>query len=86
MEMITQWFSENQGLLLQYVIDFAIAIAIFIVGKWVAKIISKLVAYWHFKRHTQGTYSGNKKSGSLHCYIWLFTCIGANCIGLLPCN
>jgi len=43
MEMITKWFSENQGMFIQYAIDIAIAIAIFIVGKWLAKVISKTI-------------------------------------------
>jgi len=41
MDMINEWFNENQGQLLQYAIDFAIAIAIVIIGKMVARLISK---------------------------------------------
>ena len=43
MDIITDWFAENQGQFLQYAIDFAIAIAIFIIGKWVAKVVSNTV-------------------------------------------
>ena len=40
MEIITKWFAEHQGMFLQYLIDFAIAIAIVVIGKWVARIVS----------------------------------------------
>lgn len=39
MDNIINWFTDNQAMLLAYVIDFIIAIAIFIVGKFVAKLI-----------------------------------------------
>ena len=40
MEIITKWFAEHQGMFLQYLIDFAIAIAIVVIGKWVARIVA----------------------------------------------
>jgi len=43
MEMINEWYAANQELLLQYIIDFAIAIAIIIVGKWVARLVSNTI-------------------------------------------
>jgi small conductance mechanosensitive channel len=39
MDNIINWFTENQPMLLAYLIKFVIAIAIFIVGKFVAKLI-----------------------------------------------
>ncbi|TWX56962.1 mechanosensitive ion channel family protein [Colwellia hornerae] len=41
MDMILDWFAQNEAKLLQYLIDFGIAIAIIIVGKWVAKLVRK---------------------------------------------
>lgn len=43
MDIINEWFAENQGQLLQYAIDFAIAIAIIIIGKIIARIISSTI-------------------------------------------
>lgn len=41
MDIILEWFSQNETKLLQYLIDFAIAIAIIFIGKWVAKLVRK---------------------------------------------
>ncbi|AOW76709.1 mechanosensitive ion channel protein [Colwellia sp. PAMC 20917] len=41
MDIILDWFAQNEAKLLQYLIDFGIAIAIIIVGKWVAKLVRK---------------------------------------------
>jgi len=40
MDNIINWFTENQAMLLGYLIKFIIAIAIFVIGKFVAKLIS----------------------------------------------
>lgn len=40
MDNIINWFIENQPMLLGYLIKFIIAIAIFVIGKFVAKLIS----------------------------------------------
>ncbi|MFB0982013.1 MAG: mechanosensitive ion channel [Alteromonadaceae bacterium] len=40
MDNIIHWFTENQTMLLAYVIKFIIAIVIFVIGKFVAKLIS----------------------------------------------
>jgi small conductance mechanosensitive channel len=40
MDNIINWFTENQSMLLAYLINFIIAIAIFVIGKFVAKLIS----------------------------------------------
>jgi len=39
MDNIVNWFTENQPMLLAYLIQIVVAIAIFIVGKFVAKLI-----------------------------------------------
>lgn len=41
MDIILEWFAQNETKLLQFVIDFAVAIAIIIIGKWVAKLVRK---------------------------------------------
>ena len=40
MDNIISWFTENQVMLLGYLIKFIVAIAIFIIGKFVAKLVS----------------------------------------------
>ncbi len=40
MDNIINWFTENQVMLLGYLIKFIVAIAIFIIGKFVAKLVS----------------------------------------------
>ena len=40
MDNIINWFTENQSMLLATLIQFVIAIAIFIIGKFAAKLIS----------------------------------------------
>lgn len=40
MEVILNWLIENQALLLQYIIDFIVAIAIIVFGKWIARFVS----------------------------------------------
>ena len=44
MELISNWFSENQTLLVGYSIKLIAAIAIFVVGQFIAKIIKKIIA------------------------------------------
>lgn len=44
MELISNWFSENQTLLIGYSIKLIAAIAIFVVGQFIAKIIKKIIA------------------------------------------
>jgi len=39
MDNIIHWFSENQAMLLGYIVKFIVAIAIFVIGKFVAKLI-----------------------------------------------
>ncbi len=41
MDILLQWFDENQSLFIDYAIKFIVAIVIFIVGKFIAKIVSK---------------------------------------------
>lgn len=40
MDNIIHWFTENQSLLLGYLIKFIVAIVIFVIGKIVAKLLS----------------------------------------------
>jgi len=44
MDTILNWFSENELLFQKYIVDFAIAIAIVVLGKLFAKIICKAVS------------------------------------------
>jgi len=44
MELILNWFSENQTLLIGYSIKLIAAIVIFVVGQFIAKIIKKIIA------------------------------------------
>ena len=41
MEMLTTWFTDNQQMLIDFGIKLIVALAIFIIGKFVAKLISK---------------------------------------------
>lgn len=50
MELISTWFAQNQALLAHYAIQFIVAIAIFLIGKFVAKIISKTTSKIMTKR------------------------------------
>ena len=43
MEQLTQWFSDNQNLILHYAIQVVIALIIFVVGKAIAKGVTKLL-------------------------------------------
>ncbi|GHF80071.1 mechanosensitive ion channel family protein [Thalassotalea marina] len=40
MDKAIQWISDNQELLLSYLINIVIALLIFVIGKWVAKLIT----------------------------------------------
>ena len=40
MDNIIHWFTENQSLLLGYLMKFIVAIVIFVIGKFVAKLLS----------------------------------------------
>ena len=42
MELILNWFSENQTLLIGYSIKLIAAIVIFVVGQFIAKIITQI--------------------------------------------
>lgn len=50
MDLLQQWFTENQTLLIDYAIKLIVAIAIVIIGKMVAKTISKTTAKIMSKR------------------------------------
>lgn len=41
MDSIIQWVTDNQELLYSYLINFVIALLIFVVGKWIANLITK---------------------------------------------
>ena len=41
MENITQWFSGNQGMLIEFGIKIVVAFAIFIIGKLIARLVSR---------------------------------------------
>lgn len=43
MEMIQNWFAENQNFMIDYAIKIVIAIAIFIIGKMVVRVLSKTI-------------------------------------------
>jgi small conductance mechanosensitive channel len=51
MDFLLNWFDENQMLFVDYAIKFVVAIAIFIVGKAIAKIVSKTTAKIMTKRN-----------------------------------
>jgi len=44
MDMVTDWFAKNDAMLVQYVIDIAVAIIIVIVGRFAAKLVRKAVS------------------------------------------
>jgi len=43
METLVNWFNNNQELLLSYAVKFAIALVIIIVGKFIARLVSKAI-------------------------------------------
>ena len=43
MESITQWFSQNQGMLSHYLLQALFALVIFVIGKMVAESVTKLL-------------------------------------------
>jgi len=43
METLINWFNSNQELLLSYAVKFAIALVIIIVGKFIARLVSKAI-------------------------------------------
>ena len=44
MDFLLNWFNENQNLLIDYTIKLIVAILIFVIGKYLAKIISRTAA------------------------------------------
>jgi len=55
MDAIVNWFTNNQAQLIEYGIKLVVAILIVVVGKWVAKIISNLVASYMKKQDVDAT-------------------------------
>ena len=62
MEAITNWLSENSGLLTHYAIQFVLALIVFLVGMRLAKWCSKLTEKGFAKRKVDkavGSFCGN---------------------------
>jgi small conductance mechanosensitive channel len=55
MNTLTEWFSQNQTLLIDYAIKVVVALAIFVIGKWIAKAITNLIARYMQKQQMDQT-------------------------------
>ncbi len=51
MDILQQWFSENQTLLIDFAVKLLIAVAIIIIGKFIARLISNTIAKLMTKRN-----------------------------------
>jgi small conductance mechanosensitive channel len=55
MDAILNWFTNNQTQLIDYGIKLVVAILIVVIGKWVAKVISNLIASYMKKQSVDAT-------------------------------
>jgi small conductance mechanosensitive channel len=55
MNTLTEWFNQNQTLLIDYAIKVVVALAIFVIGKWIAKAITNLIARYMQKQQMDQT-------------------------------